>query len=76
MERAVVVGRVIVIEAVLRHLVDEPAVDAFVEMGRFQPQEEEAQDGREEDGERSTRRRRGSSLQAEARAVAGNCPAR
>ena len=40
MERAVVVGRVVIVKAGLYHLIHEPAVDAFVEMGRFDSKQE------------------------------------
>src|SRR3954447_11659220 len=41
-EGPVIMGRVVAIEAVLDHLVDEPAVDPLVEMRRFDGKEKEA----------------------------------
>lgn len=49
MKRAVVISRVVLIEAVLHHLVDEPAVDTFVEVGRLDPEQEKAK--RDPEGE-------------------------
>ena len=47
MERPVVVGWVVAVISVLDHLIDEPAVNSFVEMGRLNPEQEKAQDGRQ-----------------------------
>src|SRR5437879_11900174 len=44
MRWAVIVGRVLSIEPFLDHLIDEPAVDSFVEMWRFYSEEKNAQD--------------------------------
>src|SRR5262249_43830247 len=43
-KRAVIVGWVVAVKPVLHHLIDEPAVDALVEMGRLDAQEEKAQE--------------------------------
>src|SRR2546423_1027142 len=43
MKRAVIVGRVISIESVLDHLIDEPAVDSFVKMWRFYSEKKDTQ---------------------------------
>ncbi len=49
MERAVIIRRVVPVEAVLGHLIDEPAVDSLVEVGRLHPEQEKAQEGGERD---------------------------
>lgn len=43
MKRAVIIGGVITVKAVFHHLIDEPAIDAFVEVRRFDAQKEEAE---------------------------------
>ena len=43
MQRSVVIRGIISVEAILRHLIDEPAVDSFVEMRRLYPEEQEAE---------------------------------
>src|ERR1041384_5873715 len=37
-ERPVIIRRVVTIESILDHLIDEPAVDSLVEMGRLDPE--------------------------------------
>ena len=49
MKRAVIVRRVVAVETVLHHLIDEPAVDALVEMRRLDPEEEEPEKGGQRD---------------------------
>ena len=51
MEWTVVIGRVVLVESVLDHLVDKPAVDAFVEMWRFHSEQKESQERGETDDE-------------------------
>src|SRR5437762_3044924 len=52
MKRAVVIRGVVAVEAALDHLVHEPAVDPFVEVGRLDPEQEKAEESAEEHGER------------------------
>src|SRR4051794_12468166 len=40
MERPVIIRRIVFIEPALDHLIDEPAVDSLIEMGRFDPEQE------------------------------------
>src|SRR4051812_6597668 len=47
MERAVIIRRVVTVEAVFDHLVHEPPVDSLIEMGRFDPEKEEPEKGAE-----------------------------
>ena len=49
MKGAVIVGRIVTVITVFHHLIDEPTVDAFVEMRRFDPKEENAQQGTQDD---------------------------
>src|SRR5438132_1818852 len=46
MQRSVVIGRVVSIEPVLDHLIDEPTVDPFVEMRRFDPKQKKSKKDR------------------------------
>ena len=43
-KRPVIIGRVVTVKPVLHHLIDEPAVDALVEVRWLDTQEEEAQE--------------------------------
>ncbi len=45
MQGPVIIGRVVFVIAVLDHLIDEPAVDALVEVRRLDPEEKEAEEG-------------------------------
>src|SRR5262245_13570976 len=47
MKRTVIIGRVVTVKPVLHHLIDEPAVDALVEVRWLDAQEEEAQERRQ-----------------------------
>ena len=47
MKRAVVIRGVVAVEAALYHLVDEPAVDPFVEVGRLDAEQEKAEESAE-----------------------------
>ena len=47
MKRAVIIRRVVAVKPVLHYLIDEPAVDALVEVRRLDAQKEEAQERRE-----------------------------
>ena len=49
MKRPVIIRRIVSVEPVLDHLIDEPAVDPLVEMRRLHPEEEDAQNGAERD---------------------------
>ena len=42
-KRPVIIGRVVTVKSVFHHLIDEPAVDALVEVRWLDTQEEEAQ---------------------------------
>ena len=44
MKRTVIIGRIVPVKSVLHHLIDEPAVDSFVEVRRLDAQQEEAQE--------------------------------
>ena len=49
-KRTVIIGRVVTVKPVLHHLIDEPAVDALIEVRWLDTQEEEAQErGQRED---------------------------
>src|SRR4051794_16387585 len=43
-KRPVIIGRVVAIEPVLDHLIDEPAIDSLVEMGRLDPEQEKPEE--------------------------------
>ena len=43
-KRTVIIGRVVTVKPVLHHLIDEPAVDALVEVRWLDTQKEEAQE--------------------------------
>ena len=49
MKRAVIIRWVVSVKSVFDHLIDEPAVDSFVKMGRLHLEEEDAQNGAERD---------------------------
>src|SRR4030095_5302816 len=51
MKRTVIIRRVIAIKAILDHLIDEPAVDPFVEMRRFYVEKKHPQNGGETDNQ-------------------------
>ena len=42
MKRAVIIGRIVFVEAGLDHLIDKPAVDALVEMRRLHSEQKES----------------------------------
>jgi len=46
MQRAVIIGRVVSVEPVLDHLIDEPTVDPFVEVWRLNPKEKKSKNDR------------------------------
>src|SRR5437762_965677 len=52
MKRAVVIRGVVAVEAALDHLVHEPAVDPFVEVGRLDPVQEKAEERAERHSDR------------------------
>ena len=64
MQRPVIIGRVVSVETVLHHLIDEPAVDPFVEMRRFYAEKEKP-----EERARARRSPRTSSRSARARSA-------
>jgi hypothetical protein len=43
MEGPMIVGRIVVIKTIFDHLIDEPAVDAFIEVWRLNSEQEKAQ---------------------------------
>ena len=49
MKRPVIIRRVVAVEAVLHHLIDEPAVDPLVEVRRLHAQEEKPEERAEGD---------------------------
>ena len=48
-QRPVIIGRIVFVETGLHHLIDEPAVDPFVEMRRLDPEQEQAKKRAERD---------------------------